>query len=192
MIWSRGFRPSWPYLAGDGTKKQKGFSLIELLIVVTIILIIAAIAIPNLLRAKMAANEASAVGSLRTITTAQATYSSMYSVGYARTLAALGSPAAGLPTNTCTQAGLIDPVLTGGNKSGYNFADFAGITANGTVPAAIPPGCADGAAAWTLAPVPVTCDTTGHRTFFLDQTGVIRFSAAAACPAATVASAPLQ
>jgi len=116
----------------------------------------------------------------------------MYNVGYARTLAALGSPAAGLPTNTCNSAGLLDPVLTAGTKSGYNFADFAGITANGTAPAAIPPGCADGAAAWILAPVPVTCDTTGHRTFFLDQTGVIRFSAAAACPAATVASAPLQ
>src|SRR5438477_10460094 len=72
-------------------RKQKGFSLIELLIVVAIILIIAAIAIPNLLRARIAANEASAVSSLRTINTAMVTYSTTYpDVGYAATLAALG------------------------------------------------------------------------------------------------------
>ena len=64
-------------------KKQKGFSLIELLIVVAIILIIAAIAIPNLMRSKMAANEASAVGSVRTINTAMVTYSSIWGIGYA-------------------------------------------------------------------------------------------------------------
>ena len=64
-------------------KKQKGFSLIELLIVVAIILIIAAIAIPNLLRSRMAANEASAVGSVRTLNTAQVTYSSTWGIGYA-------------------------------------------------------------------------------------------------------------
>src|SRR5579864_1859748 len=80
-------------LLGDTmNKKQKGFSLIELLIVVAIILIIAAIAIPNLLRARMAANESSAVGSLRTIVTAEFNYQQNYGIGYAP-LANLGSPA---------------------------------------------------------------------------------------------------
>jgi len=93
-------------------KKQKGFSLIELLIVVAIILIIAAIAIPNLLRSRMAANEASAVGSLRTINTAEVTYQTTYpNVGFAANIGALGGAA---PCNVATQAAscLIDDVLS--------------------------------------------------------------------------------
>src|ERR1700733_6868886 len=96
--------------------KQEGFSLIELLIVVAIILIIAAIAIPNLLRSKMAANEASAVGSIRTLNTAAVPYSTPYG-GYPSVLAKLGpaSPA------TSASADLVDSVLAGGTKSGYSF-----------------------------------------------------------------------
>ena len=99
-------------------KKKNGFSLIELLIVVAIILIIAAIAIPNLLKSRMAANESSAVGSVRTLNTAQVTYQNgCPATGFANGIAVLntgGGCAAGI--------GIIDNVLSTGTKSGYTFA----------------------------------------------------------------------
>jgi type IV pilus assembly protein PilA len=147
--------------------KQKGFSLIELLIVVAIILIIAAIAIPNLLRSRMAANEASAVGSLRTINTAEVTYSTTYpSIGFAA-LASLGGAAGTCATTTgatSTTACLIDDVLaTTAVKSGYNFT----ATAGATVPSVT----------YTSLAVPSALGQSGQRAFCSDQSGVIRYNA---------------
>jgi len=96
----------------------RGFSLIELLIVVAIILIIAAIAIPDLLKSRTAANQASAVQSIRTIVTSEVSYASTYTIGYSSTLAQLDGNSVPSDSNS---AGLIDNVLASGIKSSYNF-----------------------------------------------------------------------
>jgi type IV pilus assembly protein PilA len=168
-------------------KKQKGFSLIELLIVVAIILIIAAIAIPNLLRSKIAANESSAVGSVRTIGTAEVTYQSSWGTGYAVGLTQLGG-AAPCTVASAAAACLIDPLLSTGAqvKSGYQFgaagtkADAAGIL-NG----------------FEINANPTSYQTNGVRSFCDDQTGVLKFAinggaaiGLAADTCATLATAP--
>jgi len=141
-------------------KSSKGFSLIELLIDVAIILIIAAIAIPNLLRSRIAANQASAVGSLRTLNTAEVTYSSTYNSGFSSSLGYLEPGAGTNPTSTA--AGLIDSVLGAGSKSGYTFA-YA-------------PGSVDTALridTYSITAVPIN-SSTGTNYYFTDQSGVIR------------------
>ena len=159
-------------------KKQKGFSLIELLIVVAIILIIAAIAIPNLLRSRMAANEASAVGSLRTINTAEVTFSTTYpSVGFG-SLAALGGTVGTCATTTgasSTGACLIDNVLSAAPnvKSGYTFS-ITNLTGTGGV-----------MVTYTGTAIPVVIGQSGQRGFCTDQSGVIRYNAAGTCNVAS-------
>jgi len=152
-------------------KRQKGFSLIELLIVVAIILIIAAIAIPNLMRSKMAANESSAASMTRTIYTASVTYSSTYPVGFPGTLAVLGPPAGTVAT--CTTAGLIDSVLAAATapatqKNGYYFA-FTGDGIN-IDPAGV---CPNGSTQFTIGARPATYQSTGNRSFCAANDGVI-------------------
>ncbi len=132
---------------------KSGFSLVELLIVVAIILIIGAIAIPNLIRSKMAANETSAVGSCRTITTAQATYASKHpKSGFACDLNTLGS------------VGYIDATLAAGSKSGYAFALLDCKRDKGLV------------VGYTWVANPTRPGESGVKFFCGDETGVIRFS----------------
>jgi type IV pilus assembly protein PilA len=168
----------------------RGFSLIELLIVIAIILIIAAIAIPNMLRAKMAANEASGVSNLRTITTASLVYSSTYNNGYPPSLAVLG----GSGTANCNGAILLDETLTIPPylKSGYAY-DYQPQGASLPV---VPPGCAaPGYNGYLTTSVPMVFGSTGITSFCSDEPGTIHFDATgakAATPVACETLSPLQ
>lgn len=143
------------------------------------IMIVAAIAIPNLLRAKIAANEASAVGSVRTIETAAFSYGEKYSNGFPPGLAAMGGVGTG--NASCDHAQLIDPILASGQKSGYVFRYVALPAMEASQPPDSPQAVANGCTIrggrfFTINADPITRGTTGQRSFFADQTGVIRLS----------------
>jgi type IV pilus assembly protein PilA len=148
-------------------RSTKGFSLIELLIVVAIILIIAAIAIPNLLQARIAANEASAVGSLKALQSAEVVYFNAYpTVGYAGAIGALGGP--GPCTPSSTTACLIDSFLAtatpgGTGKSGFYFL-ATGIIVGGT----------PYNDAYVTAAAPILMRSTGNHDYCSTNDGILR------------------
>jgi len=147
-------------------RKQAGFSLIELLIVVAIILIIAAIALPNLMVARMSANEASAVQSLRTIQSAETAYATTFpNVGFSATLTQISGASNSGCSASSAQACLIDNVLASGNKNGYVII----WSGDGLTPSV----------SYNINADPSVRGSSGRRSFFTNYPGVIRFNDAA-------------
>jgi type II secretory pathway pseudopilin PulG len=157
------------------------------IVMIPLILIVAAIVIPNLLRARMAANQASAVGSLRTISAAAISYNTTYSNGFPPSLESL----AGVGPPSCDHAGLIDGELASGQKNGYliTYQATAG-TAASPAPKAPGPGCTTaGGAGYTITADPVTPGASGQTSYYTDETQVIRYERDGA---ANANSAPLE
>ncbi|MBI4465443.1 MAG: type II secretion system protein [Acidobacteria bacterium] len=151
--------------------RENGFSLIELLIVVGIMLIVSAIAIPNFLRSRVSANEASAASSLKIISTTNVVYHALYNVGYAGSLAHLGPPSGGCATLSSICAGLLDPLLSGVSpatatpaKSGYRFTYY---------PAESSPTPVNPNTKWSAVAVPLNPGSSGHSTYCIDYTNTM-------------------
>jgi type IV pilus assembly protein PilA len=163
------------------------------IVIIPFILIIAAIAIPNLLRARMAASEGASGGSLRTINTGAAAYAATWGNGFPSSLEALGGePGAG---PNCNHAALIDPILASGRKSGYIYTYIPHFPDRATAPVISPKAAANGctsggASGYTVTADPIQRGTTGQRSFFTDQSGIIRVSNNG--ESATADSPPLQ
>jgi len=157
--------------SGEFVRNQNGFSLIELLLVVAVILIISAIAVPNFLKSRERANEASAVASIRVIYTAAVTYSMSYpDVGFPAALTSLGGVNPCTPVST--QACLIDDILAQGVRGGYSFV-WAG---DGAVPSV----------GFTVTGTPQVVGSSGQRMFCSDQSGVVRYDpSGSGCTAAS-------
>ena len=151
----------------SGSEQPNGFTLMELLIVIAIILILMLMAIPTIGGIKKQANETSAINSVQTIIKAEIQYESTYPAnGYSCTLAALGGdPSAGAPSPTASQ--ILQGDLTSGYKSGYTFTlgNCTKVTINGT----------DRITGYQVTAVPQTVGKTGDRSFCSDQFGTIKY-----------------
>jgi type IV pilus assembly protein PilA len=147
-------------------QRERGFTLMELLIVMSVILILMAIAIPNFLNLRSQANETSAIGNLRAINSAEIQYQTNYPAnGFACSLVALGgSSSAGAPSPTSAQ--LLPPDLAAGVKSGfiYTISNCNKVTVNNQ----------DMYTSYSVTAVPISVGKTGHRGFCTDQTGEIK------------------
>jgi type IV pilus assembly protein PilA len=175
---------------GPNCKKAscgRGFSLIELLIVVAIILIIAAIAIPNLLRSRMAANQASAVSNLRTISTGAVSYWVSYGNGYPPSLAALGGSVGAAAT--CTASILIDQTIAAApsQKSGYQFA-YTGEQGNVLNSACGTPGFVG----YLVTATPISFGVTGNISYCSSEPGIIHYDVLGTTPANEAACSALN
>jgi type IV pilus assembly protein PilA len=164
------------------SRTHRGFSLIELLIVVAIILIVAAIAVPNLIRSKMTANQAAAVANLRTISTASVSYWVTYSNGYPANLGILGGS---VPPATCNLSILIDEsIATAPNqKNGFQYA-YTGDQGNVAVS---PPGCTPGFAGYLATAVPLTVGLTGDISYCANEPGIIHYDTTGAVAGSSAA-----
>ena len=138
--------------------REKGFSLIELLVVVAIIMVIVAMAIPRITAVRMSANETSATVSVRTLNSACLTYQTLYG-SYPPSLASMGPGSA----QNSNSADIIDALLAGGSKDGYRFTYTAG-----------PKDSAGRINSYSILAEPLAPGTTGLRSFYGDQSGTIR------------------
>ncbi len=150
-------------------RPQPGFSLVGVVVAVAIVLVIAAIAIPNLLHSSLSENESSAVNSLRALNSSCASYSMLYG-GYPKSLANLGP---GVPASSAS-ADLIDSALASGGKSGYVFNYTPGAS-----------GVSGNVLSYSITANPTTFGTSGRRGFFTDQSGVIRANMAGSADASS-------
>jgi|HubBroStandDraft_4_1064222.scaffolds.fasta_scaffold366969_2 type IV pilus assembly protein PilA len=161
-------------------RQDAGFSLIELLVVVAIILILAAIAIPNLLRARMAANESSAATTVRTFTTAAVIYNTTWGNGYPPNIGVLAGPSTGAAS--CNLAALMDPTVVTApyQKSGYTF----GFNAQGSVVLPTPSDCGTpGSTGFLATATPNIPFITGTRSFCADENGTLHYDTTGATAA---------